>query len=111
MFSQVQDHVIAAANAHVERLVLEAFVDKVRALPEDDSKVALRLLCDLFALSTIEADRAWFMEHGRLYRGRARRRSAARSAACAARSGRSPWTWSTRGPCRPRCSGHRDLLG
>ncbi|CAM5256891.1 Putative acyl-CoA oxidase OS=Streptomyces griseus subsp. griseus (strain JCM 4626 / NBRC) OX=455632 GN=SGR_6404 PE=3 SV=1 [Streptomyces griseus subsp. griseus] len=66
VFSQVQDHVIAVARAHVERLVLEAFVDKMRALPEGGNKVALGLLCDLFALSTIEADRAWFMEHGRL---------------------------------------------
>ncbi|GAB6985157.1 acyl-CoA dehydrogenase family protein [Nocardioides pyridinolyticus] len=71
VFSQVQDHVVAAANAHVERLVLEAFVAKVRALPDDSpgkpsNKAALGLLCDLFALSTIEADRAWFMEHGRL---------------------------------------------
>lgn len=66
VFSQVQDHVIAVAHAHVERLVLEAFVDQVRALPESGDKVALGLLCDLFALSAIEADRAWFMEHGRL---------------------------------------------
>lgn len=66
VFSRVQDHVVAAANAHVERLVLEAFVEKTRALPDGDNKVALDLLCDLFALSTIEADRAWFMEHGRL---------------------------------------------
>ncbi|MEU0404819.1 acyl-CoA dehydrogenase [Streptomyces sp. NPDC006197] len=66
VFSQVQDHVIALAHAHVERLVLEAFVDAVRALPDGGNKVALELLCDLFALSTIEADRAWFMEHGRL---------------------------------------------
>ncbi|GAA2298904.1 acyl-CoA dehydrogenase family protein [Streptomyces kunmingensis] len=66
VFSQVQDHVIAVADAHVERLVLEAFVDKVRALPDGDNKVALGLLCDLFALTTIESDRAWFMEHGRL---------------------------------------------
>ncbi|MER5965370.1 acyl-CoA dehydrogenase [Streptomyces sp. NPDC002057] len=66
VFSQVQDHVIALARAHVERLVTEAFVEKVRALPEGDEKEALALLCDLFALSTIEADRAWFMEHGRL---------------------------------------------
>ncbi|MGX1837712.1 acyl-CoA dehydrogenase family protein [Streptomyces diastaticus] len=66
VFSQVQDHVIAVARAHVERLVLEAFVEKVRGLPEGGEKVALGLLCDLFALSTIEADRAWFMEHGRL---------------------------------------------
>ncbi len=66
VFSHVQDHVIGAARAHVERLVLEAFVDKTRALPEGDLKVALSLLCDLHALATIEADRAWFMEHGRL---------------------------------------------
>ncbi|MEV7536701.1 acyl-CoA dehydrogenase, partial [Streptomyces hydrogenans] len=66
VFSSVQDHVIALAHAHVERLVLESFVDAVEALPEGGSKVALKLLCDLHALSTIEADRAWFMEHGRL---------------------------------------------
>jgi len=66
VFSHVQDHVVAAANAHVERLVLEAFVEKVRSMPEGDNRTALAQLCDLFALSTIEADRAWFMEHGRL---------------------------------------------
>ncbi len=66
VFSRVQDHVIAAARAHTERLVLEAFVAKTAALPDGDLKVALNLLCDLHALSTIEADRAWFMEHGRL---------------------------------------------
>ena len=66
VFSRVQDHVIHAARAHVERLVLEAFVDKVRAMEDGDNKVVLGLLCDLHALSVIEEDRAWFMEHGRL---------------------------------------------
>jgi len=69
VFSRVQDHVISAARAHMERLVLEAFVDKVRGLGEDvdeDTRLALNLLCDLHALSAIEADAAWFMEHGRL---------------------------------------------
>jgi acyl-CoA oxidase len=28
--------------------------------------VALTLMCDLFALTTIESHAAWFMEHGRL---------------------------------------------
>jgi acyl-CoA oxidase len=65
VFSMVQDHVISAANAHVERLLLEAFVDKIETLPEGQNKIVLQLVCDLFALSTIEADRAWFMEHGR----------------------------------------------
>jgi acyl-CoA oxidase len=66
VFSRVQDHVIAAARAHVERLVLEAFVERFRELEDGPNKVALGLLCDLYALSTIEADRAWFMEHGRM---------------------------------------------
>jgi len=66
VFAHVQDHVIKTAHAHVERLVLEAFVEKVRAQPEGELRDQLELLCDLHALSVIEADRAWFMEHGRL---------------------------------------------
>ena len=66
VLSRVQDHVIAAARAHVERLVLEAFVEKVAALDDGDLKLTVNLLCDLYALSEIESDAAWFMEHGRL---------------------------------------------
>jgi acyl-CoA oxidase len=66
VFSRVQDHVIAAARSHVERLVLEAFVEKVQSLPEGELRDTLNTVCDLHALATIEADRAWFMEHGRL---------------------------------------------
>ena len=72
VFSRAQDHVLAAARAHVERLVLEANVSKVQAMPEGDHRVALTLLCDLHALSTIEADRAWFLEHGRLSASRSK---------------------------------------
>jgi acyl-CoA oxidase len=77
VFSRCQDHVIGSARAHVERLVLEAFVDRIAAMPDGDAaqsgnRVALNLLCDLFALSTIEADRAWWMEHGRLSSQRAK---------------------------------------
>jgi acyl-CoA oxidase len=72
VFSSVQNHVIAAARAHVERLVLEAFVSKTADLPDGDLKVGLNLLCDLYALSTIEKDRAWFMEHGRLRASRSK---------------------------------------
>jgi acyl-CoA oxidase len=77
VFSRCQDHVIGAARAHVERLVLEAFVDRVAAMPDGDeartgNRTALGHLCDLYALSTIEADRAWWMEHGRLSSARAK---------------------------------------
>jgi len=64
--AEVQDHVITAARSHAERLVLEAFVERVRALPESPTRDVLTALSDLFALTTIEADRGWFLEHGRL---------------------------------------------
>ncbi len=66
VFSRVQDHVIAAARSHVERTVLEAFVAKCAQIPDGPVREGVGLLCDLYALSTIEADRAWFIEHGRL---------------------------------------------
>ncbi|HEX4189406.1 MAG TPA: acyl-CoA dehydrogenase [Marmoricola sp.] len=69
VFSRCQDHVIGAARAHVERLVLEAFCAKVASMPDDagaGNKGALSMLCDLYALSVIEGDRGWWMEHGRL---------------------------------------------
>lgn len=67
VFGRAQAHVIHAARAHVQRLVLEAFVAALDALPADDpNRTALGALCDLHALSVIEADRGWFMEHGRL---------------------------------------------
>jgi acyl-CoA oxidase len=72
VFSDVQPHVIGSAWAHAERLVLEAFLTKLENVPEGSNRRALGMLCDLFALSAIERDRAWFMEHGRLSAARAK---------------------------------------
>jgi acyl-CoA oxidase len=72
VFSRTQDHVIAAAWAHGERLVLEAFLTKIRNTPDGSNRRVLNMLCDLYALSVIEADRAWFMEHGRLSSARSK---------------------------------------
>ena len=59
---------LAEQDAHDGHLqvVVATGDDLTRSLPDGDQKVALMLLCDLHALSAIEADRAWFMEHGRL---------------------------------------------
>ena len=85
-----QDHVIGAARAHVERLVLEAFVDKLATLPRRaDREVALNLLCDLYALSCIEADRAGSWSTAGSPR-RGPRRSPRGQRACAAGCARSP---------------------
>jgi acyl-CoA oxidase len=72
VFSLCQDHVIAAAHAHVERIVLEAFLDKLESVDDGPNRDALKLLCDVYALSAIEQDRGWFLEHGRLSNARAK---------------------------------------
>jgi acyl-CoA oxidase len=62
-FNSVQDHVLHAAIAHIDRVVLEAFVAGVDACEDDDAREILNLVCDLYALSIIEDDKAWFVEH------------------------------------------------
>ncbi len=72
VFSLCQQHVIAAAWAHCERMVFDTFVMKIDELEDGSNKEALTLLCDLYALSCIESDRGWFLEHGRLSRERSK---------------------------------------
>lgn len=72
VFSRVQAHVVAAGRAHVERTVVEAFVEKVQSLEEGPERRLLGMLLDLHALTLIEADRAWFLEHGRMSAARSK---------------------------------------
>ena len=71
-FNDAQDHVIKAARVHVDRVVLDAFVAAVERCPPGATRTLLATVCDLYALSTIEADKAWFLEHGRLSARRAK---------------------------------------
>ena len=54
----------------------------MKAQPDGELKNVLNLVCDLHALSTIEADRAWFMEHGRLTTARSKAISREVSSLC-----------------------------
>jgi acyl-CoA oxidase len=72
MFNDVQDHVLKTAQTHIDRVVLEAFVAGVDRTEDPDAKRLLDAVCDLYALSTIEADKAWFLEHGQLTPARAK---------------------------------------
>ncbi|BAH49965.1 acyl-CoA dehydrogenase [Rhodococcus opacus] len=65
-FNFVQDHVLHAAQAHIDRVVLEAFVAGIDECEDDDARDLLSDVCDLYALSVIEEDKAWFMEHRQL---------------------------------------------
>src|ERR1700757_567764 len=62
-FNAVQDHVLHAAQAHIDRVVLEAFVAGIESCPDKDARELLGLVCDLYALSVIEDDKAWWVEH------------------------------------------------
>jgi acyl-CoA oxidase len=72
MFNDVQDHVLRTAQAHIDRVVLEAFVAGIERTTDPAAKALLEKVCDLYALSTIEQDKAWFLEHGRLTPTRAK---------------------------------------
>jgi acyl-CoA oxidase len=62
-FNSVQDHVLHAAKAHIDRVVLEAFVAGIDSCEDDEAREILGLVCDLYALTVIEEDKAWFVEH------------------------------------------------
>jgi len=62
-FNAVQDHVLHAASAHIDRVILEAFVAGIDSCEDDEARKVLEMVCDVYALSVMEDDRAWFMEH------------------------------------------------
>jgi acyl-CoA oxidase len=64
VFNAAQDHLLAASRAHIDMVLLQAFADAIDEHPE--VAPVLDPVCDLFALSTIEAERGWFQEHGHL---------------------------------------------
>ena len=71
-FNAAQDHVLLAARAHIDRVVLERFVAAIDRCDDPDTKALLNKVCDLYVLSTLERDRAYFLEHGQLSAARAK---------------------------------------
>jgi acyl-CoA oxidase len=62
-FNSVQDHVLHAAAVHIDRIILEAFVAGIDSCEDDEARKILGMVCDLYALSVIEDDKGWFVEH------------------------------------------------
>ncbi len=62
-FNAVQDHVLHAASAHIDRVIFEAFIAGISSCEDETAKALLEEVCDLYALSVIEDDKAWFIEH------------------------------------------------
>ncbi|MEX1309464.1 MAG: acyl-CoA dehydrogenase [Candidatus Sulfomarinibacteraceae bacterium] len=62
-FTECQNHAVNLANAHVDRVLVEQFVSASEKA-DDSLMTTLDALCDLFALSTFEENRCWFLEEG-----------------------------------------------
>lgn len=71
-FNSVQDHVLHAAQAHIDTVVLEAFVAGIESCRDREARELLGVVCDLYALTVIEEDKAWFIEHRYLSTERAK---------------------------------------
>ena len=83
VFNDCQDHVLAAAKAHVDRLIVEAFARAIERCDDDSLRPVLDRLFDLHALSVIERERGWYFEHGRMTASRSKAITKAVNRLCA----------------------------
>ena len=70
--NDVQDHLLVAAQAHIERVLAESFAETVETVDDGPLRDILATLRDLFALWRIHEDRGWFLAHGVLAANKAR---------------------------------------
>ena len=61
-FNVVQHQMIDVAEAYLDRVVLEQFQMVIASVEDENSKTILNKLCQLFALSQIEKNKAWYLE-------------------------------------------------
>jgi acyl-CoA oxidase len=62
-FNQTQYHLVNVGHAYIERIILEQFIAQVERTQDKACKAVLKKLCDLFALSQIEKNKGWYLEH------------------------------------------------
>ncbi len=72
LFNAAQDHVLLAARTHIDRCIMEATCEAEDEMEAGPAKDLLGDVISLYALSSIEGDLAWFLEHGRLTTARSR---------------------------------------
>ncbi|WP_280186916.1 MULTISPECIES: acyl-CoA dehydrogenase [Nocardia] len=62
-FNNAQDHILAAGAAHIDRLVLEAFIEGIADIEDPETRELADWMCDLFVYTTIEENQAWYIMH------------------------------------------------
>ncbi len=63
-YLRCQNHMMTLAEAYIERIVLESFVEVIKNVEDKSLKKPLKMMCDLYALSTIEKHKGWYLEDG-----------------------------------------------
>lgn len=63
-FNQIQDHLMAYANAEMERHMAEQFAIIVDGMSEGPAKAALEKMRQLSAIDAIYNDSAWYLDNG-----------------------------------------------
>lgn len=72
LFNTHQHELIEAARAHAERVQWEAFTRALATVQDPGTKQVLTWVRDLFGLTLVERNLAWYLINGRLSAGRAR---------------------------------------
>lgn len=62
-FNQTQSHLVQVGIAFIERIILEQFQSKIQRIKDKPCKGVLHKLYSLFALSTMEKHKGWYLEH------------------------------------------------
>ncbi|MFE7797276.1 acyl-CoA dehydrogenase [Nocardia sp. NPDC057440] len=62
-FNNAQDHILAAGSAHIDRLVLEEFIEGIAGIADPQARALAETVCDLFVYSSLEENLSWFIMH------------------------------------------------
>ncbi|MRH88283.1 acyl-CoA oxidase [Nocardia sp. SYP-A9097] len=62
-FNNAQDHILAAGTAHIDRLVLEAFIEGIAGIEDEQARELAETVCDLYVYTSLEENQAWYIMH------------------------------------------------
>jgi len=71
-FLRCQNHLLEVAHAYVDRVILEQFLAEIERCEDTATKKTLKMICDLYALHTIEENKGWYLEQGCMSGGKTR---------------------------------------
>jgi acyl-CoA oxidase len=62
-FLKCQTHMLASAHAYIDNIVLKSFIKAIDKCEDTGVKHILNKVCQLYALTTIDEEKGWFLEN------------------------------------------------